>query len=361
MITNINKIFIVIILSFILYILFFQTKKETFINYKSCNNNNLDKALVNVLKQTNSEKVNKDWKLYLPCDNFNLEKELSKLSLNKNQYVFGISGSDYLASKNTLWEVLKNKYLDNVTEYVPKSYLPNDIELFKNDYKLGQLYILKKNLQQQKGINISKNFDFIVYSLQNKTINIVQELLNNPLLVDGRKINMRVYLLVICNDKHKNAYIHNNGFIYYTKQKYSKKKLDFDYHITTGYIDRSIYENNPLTHTDLYQHLDNIKEGNSKILQNNIVELMRNIFEPLKKYIGNNKKLQKGTSFQLFGCDVAPDKNLDCKLIEINKGPDLNFKDERDGEVKKDVLYSIFSLLKIDNNPNNYVNNFIKL
>jgi len=358
----IKNIFIVIIVSVILYILFLKkNNSEPFINYKSCENYNLDKALINVLNQTNSKKVDKNWKLYVPCDNFYIEKELSKLSINKDQFVFGISGSDYLASKNTLWEILKNYYLDNVTNYLPKSYLPKDINLFKNDYKIDQLYILKKNIQQQKGINISKNLDFIVYSLENKTINIVQELLSNPLLVDGRKINMRVYLLVICNEKYKNAYIHNNGFIYYTKNKYSKTNLDFDYHITTGYIDRSIYENNPLTHTDLYEHLDKIKQGNSKILKNNIVELMKNIFKPLQKYIGNNKKIQKGTSFQLFGCDVAPDKNLDCKLIEINKGPDLSFKDEKDGKVKKDVLYSIFSLLKIDNNPNNYVNNFIKL
>ena len=246
MINNINKFFIVIILSFILYILFFNKKKETFINYKSCKNNTLDKALINVLKQTNSEKVDKNWNLYVPCDNFNLEKELSKLSINKEQFVFGISGSDYLASKNTLWEILKNYYLNNVTNYLPKSYLPRDIELFKNDYKLNQLYILKKNIQQQKGIEISKNLDFILYSLQNKTINIVQELLSDPLLVDGRKINMRVYLFIVCNNKNKNGYIHNNGFIYYTRKKYSKKKIDFDYHITTGYIDRSVYENNEL-------------------------------------------------------------------------------------------------------------------
>ena len=28
--------------------------------------------------------------------------------------------------------------------------------------------------------------------------------------------------------------------------------------------------------------------------------------------------------FQLFGCDVAPDNHLGCKLMEINKGPDLD-------------------------------------
>ena len=73
--------------------------------------------------------------------------------------------------------------------------------------------------------------------------------------------------------------------------------------------------------------------------------------------------IKKGLSFQLFGCDVAPDKDLDCKLIEINKGPDMGFKDGRDGNLKKSVMVSIFNLLDIDDDmkDNKYDNRFIPL
>ena len=39
--------------------------------------------------------------------------------------------------------------------------------------------------------------------------------------------------------------------------------------------------------------------------------------------------------FQIFGADIAPDENLNVTIMEINKGPDIGFKDERDGNLKK--------------------------
>jgi hypothetical protein len=35
--------------------------------------------------------------------------------------------------------------------------------------------------------------------------------------------------------------------MYYTPQKYDDKDAAFDKHITTGYIDRKIYDTNPLS------------------------------------------------------------------------------------------------------------------
>ena len=51
--------------------------------------------------------------------------------------------------------------------------------------------------------------------------------------------------------------MHYNGFVYYTPKKYSNESLHFDHNITTGYIDRKIYEENPLTLKDFYDHLRN--------------------------------------------------------------------------------------------------------
>ena len=62
--------------------------------------------------------------------------------------------------------------------------------------------------------------------------------------------------------------------------------------------------------------------------------------------------------FQLFGCDVAPDSKLGCKLMEINKGPDMNAKDERDKQVKTTVQTDIFNIVE-DNNLSK--TNFIKI
>ena len=70
----------------------------------------------------------------------------------------------------------------------------------------------------------------------------------------------------------------------------------------------------------------------------------------------NKSNFKNNTSFQLFGADVAPDNNLNVKLIEINKGPDLNAKDKRDNEVKDKVVRDVFDITGVI--KSNKVNEF---
>ena len=60
--------------------------------------------------------------------------------------------------------------------------------------------------------------------------------------------------------------------------------------------------------------------------------------------ICNTKSLDNNVRFQLFGADVAPDNNLEVKLIEINKGPDLGAKDNKDNQVKDKVVRDVFDI-----------------
>jgi hypothetical protein len=61
-----------------------------------------------------------------------------------------------------------------------------------------------------------------------------------------------------------------------------------------------------------------------------------------------------GLGFQLYGADIAIDDKLNPSLMEINKGPDLSAKDEKDRNVKlklsEDILKSIGLLSNQNNN-----------
>ena len=141
-------------------------------------------------------------------------------------------------------------------------------------------------------------------------------------------------------------------FMYYTVKNFSYDSLDKDAHITTGYISRDVYKHNPLTLEDFYIYLD--KNGyNSNTLKHNIKNLFEKIMSAINLGICNRKLSDTNLLFQLFGTDIAPDNNLNVKLIEINKGPDMGGKDARDNAVKDAVIKDIFKTIGNIPNKNN--------
>jgi hypothetical protein len=137
--------------------------------------------------------------------------------------------------------------------------------------------------------------------------------------------------------------------------------MSFKKHITTGYIDRKVYEVNPLTLQDFRDYLESKNNGSSKVWDKSVEKLMGGVMQAISKKICKNKKLDNHFKFQLFGCDVAPDNKLGCTLMEINKGPDLDAKDERDKQVKLQVQRDMFKIIDPvdENEPKN--TRFVKI
>jgi hypothetical protein len=319
--------------------------------------------------------------LIVPCTYENTEKEIQELENNgindniykKNVRVFMLNNTDHLVSKLLLWRYLKNFYGSKIASTL----LPftwdltqnEDIEQFKKDYDMNKVYITKNNHQRQQGLKIHTDLQSIL-DMRNKHL-LVQELLQNPYLINGRKINLRVYVLVIRdNSGNAKVKVFNDGFLYYTKDLFKPNTSTFENNITTGYIDRKVYEENPLTIKDLKNYLDNpnrtITNIERYILDNYNIKLSDYIFSLIYKQIGLIFQVyenivgskNQGVNFQLYGVDVAIDDNLKPMVMEINKGPDITSKDERDGQVKRklseDILKSV-GLINDDEN-NGFIN-----
>lgn len=269
-------------------------------------------------------------------------------------YIYGIRSIDILASKahlHTILSVNESKH----RQFTPVTYLlsnDDEYQLFLKSFQPSKLYILKKNIQRQKGCTITNNIEYIKQSKYNHYV-VGQELLLDPFLINGHKINLRQYLLIIIKKKCK-FLLYNNGFMYYTPKPFKKNSTDIDRHITTGYIDRSIYERNPLTVQEFYQYLGDRKAA---VLKSNLIKLFKYIDEcytpSLLKYDSNHH-----LNFMIMGCDVAVNNNLECKIMEINKGPDLTYKDERDKFVKYNMIQDTLHEIGLINKPNK---NFIQL
>jgi len=366
--------FIIIIIIIVIVIIYIVKnnflKNEKFDNSIYWNNNNcksdLNSILEEELKKANITYDDNKWTLYFPCSYNSIKDELENIPIKEGGKYFIIDEVDQMAGKDYLWENLVKYYGVNKAEkLVPKSYIlgiDNDLKEFEKNYDPKKIYILKKNIQKQEGLKITNNKNEIL-NAKKDNYKLVQELLQNPYLVNGRKINLRCYVLVVCTDSGMTVYNYNDGFIYYTPNLFKKNSLVADDNITTGYIDRKVYDENPLTHQDLIKFMNSKYKNNyeSKVCFDRINNLLREVFVSFKDVIYKNNKFKYKniTMFQLFGVDVAIDDKLYPKIMEINKGPDLNAKDERDKKLKSSVVNNILKIIGVVNNNNK--NNFVKI
>ena len=63
--------------------------------------------------------------------------------------------------------------------------------------------------------------------------------------------------------------------------------------------------------------------------------------------------------FIILGADVSPDQDLNVKLLEMNKGPDLKAKDDRDRAVKEKLVHECINLLKTPDDSNHFFTKII--
>jgi len=332
---------------------------------------------MNVLDEN---KFNFNHNLYIPCayDNINIEYDL--FDYDPYGMYFLIDGTDIIVSKDNLAMMLYSYYGKSAEKYIPKTWIPHNVQSmneFKREYNPNSIYILKKNIQRQTDIKILNNEVDIHNALTEHSTNeypyiVIQELLQNPYLIDGRKINLRVYVLIIKYNEEYRVYVYNDGFMYYTSEKFIPNSTDPKVNITTGYIDRKVYEKNPLTLKDLENYLNDesrplspsekkIQRYNmlSEYLRKNILDLIRDVLIIFRDKMGNMDKLKQSLKFQLYGVDIAVNHDLSVKLMEINKGPDLNAKDKRDCSVKYNLIKDTFKIVDIIDNDNN--NNFERI
>jgi hypothetical protein len=346
---------------------------------------NIDQTIKEVLDSYGirySPHDKKDWEIYIPCTYNNLSNQINDVPNAESKKIFILDDADEICGKDKIWHNLCISYgRELAKQIIPCTYIlsnDEDMQKFEEEYEKQKLYILKKNIQRQEGLLITNNKEDIINAKTNGYV-IVQELLQDPYLINGRKINMRFYVLVTCTNGKLEAYVHNNGFMYYTAEKFKMGDLTTGPNITTGYIDRQVYIENPLTHMDFRTYLDTkerelndeeiyllaTRHKLSNYVFGSIYSLLGMVIAGMQNSLCKKEgKLSRNTTFQLFGADVAINNKLEPQIMEFNKGPDLDAKDERDKNVKLTVIKDMFNLLDITSAETTQLpskNGFIKI
>jgi len=284
----------------------------------------------------------------------NVDKEMGSMTWPKTvAYIYGVAGSDLLASKSLLAITLTAASLDTLQPltYITENGIGKDKFLADYEKLKGKSFILKKNIQRQEGCMITGDLQVVAAAFDPTSGYVVcQELLQNPLVITeasgiGRKVNVRIYLLVIVSPVVGcTCYMYNDGFMYYTPSAFVAGSLDAAANITTGYIDRQVYIDNPLTFNDL---LLKVSTSQASILYNNTIAALTNLAAIYKQKFTEANKNIPGIKFNIFGVDIAPANDYTVKIMEVNKGPDLSYKDDRDELLKKTMVAEMLGIVGI--------------
>ena len=319
-------------------------EKKEILFYK-CNKYVLGKIIKEILLTNNIKRtrnINDNWLLFLPCTYNNIETEMTKMDDTKNKILFGIKGCDLLVSKNNVWKLLENKYgRSNAKQIMPETWILSNkkqMELFKNNFSEKNMYIMKKNLQRKEGLLLTNNLEEIINN-NDKKFRIVQKYMRNTYMINKRKVNLRIYLLIIYKNNKLTSYYYKNGKCIYTNKDYTgSNKLEEN--ITSLNLDLNIYEKNPF---DLFELVNYMDKKKYVILIENIKNNLKKLEIMYRSMISNlNKNNNKNVHFQLFGLDYIFDDNMNIYLLEINKGPDMNPKNKTDYKLKYTILEDVF-------------------
>ena len=280
----------------------------------------------------NTNNINDNWDIYIPHGYNRIEVELKHLKpSNDNQIILGIQGCDNLVGKTWLWNILERTYgRQKASTLMPETYvLENEehVKLFKEQYKEGEIYILKKRRQRKEGIQLTRDLKEILEA-KDQEFTLVQNYKRDILLVNKRKLNLRIYLLLKFKNGFLEGYINKYGTCIYSNKEYDDSTLDFENNITSYNLDLKVYDDNPMTMRQLRTYLLDNGYKDPDILLKRIDEKMRLVLDAVKPYLGIHRNLDDNLCAQIFGMDFIVDKDLNPYLLECNKGPDMKPKED---------------------------------
>lgn len=262
------------------------------------------------------------------------------------------------------------KVLPEEYNFMPRTWiLPADYTLLINHAKemrmkkKGKTFIVKpSNGAQGHGISLFKNAEKIP---QTENV-IVQEYIDKPLLLDGFKFDLRIYVLITSCDPLR-IFLFNDGLVRLATEKYlppHESNVNHLYmHLTNYSVNRhnEYYEKNTTIDTGSKRSIRYFNEYLRRsdidvaMLWRNIADMIVRtliVAEPhvLHAYRMCRPGVPSGSDsvcFEVLGFDIMIDRKLRPWLLEINRSPSFGTDERLDFEIKSSLIEDTFKLLNI--------------
>jgi hypothetical protein len=306
-------------------------------------------------KKTKSlAKANVIWKLYK-------YEEMLKLvpKLKRHQKYNHFPKTYQLGRKDNLWRnYLKfNKNFPTEYNFLPLTYLiPNSLNDFKTAYKNSNMWIVKpKNSARGSGVRLLKNLADLPKEC------IVSKYLDNPHLINNKKYDLRIYVLVTSYLPLK-IYLFKEGLVRFASEEFDKQDKDNIYiHLTNYAVNKKNVNYMKNNNDDLFGSKWSLSSYKKYFQINKLDNEYTEIFERIKDIITKTiititeesinilKSISKHPSnlYELYGFDILIDSKYRPWLLEVNVSPSLNCDSELDLKIKTQLLTDVMNTIGI--------------
>eukprot|EP00760_Papus_ankaliazontas_P024358 PhM_4_TR2261/c0_g1_i1/m.15705/K16600/TTLL2; tubulin polyglutamylase TTLL2 len=325
--------------------------------YNSNNNNNEDDNNKNTKTSASAPLANLWWKTsrFFPSDMVLYNEAYPHARLNH----FPRSGS--ITKKDNLHRNLRRFRVAQgggaMLDFAPTTFvLPGEYVKFCQAYGDAQeadggtnaVWICKPSeLSRGRKIFVFRDIGELLYDCSS----VVQRYVHNPLLIDGRKFDLRIYVLVTSFQPLR-VYMYDDCLARFSTSKYDLAKLDDLFsHLTNYAINR---ENTDFGVPGACKwHLPQIKEAFASrgvdfaLLFDRITTIVISTLLSICTEVPRNV-----SCFELFGFDVLFDENFKAWLLEVNFSPSLGVESDVDERVKYGLIKDMIETLNIQSFAN---------
>eukprot|EP00602_Paraphysomonas_sp_CaronLab_P006422 CAMPEP_0185031258 /NCGR_PEP_ID=MMETSP1103-20130426/18640_1 /TAXON_ID=36769 /ORGANISM="Paraphysomonas bandaiensis, Strain Caron Lab Isolate" /LENGTH=328 /DNA_ID=CAMNT_0027566729 /DNA_START=401 /DNA_END=1387 /DNA_ORIENTATION=- len=209
------------------------------------------------------------------------------------------------------------------------------------------------NQEEDSPVSAGKEIDPSRRRLQRSRGWIVQEYMERPLLISGRKFDVRCFVLLVLRDGDLRAYLYEEGYVRTSCRRYNLKDLsDRETHLTNDAVQKKSaaygkHENgNKLNYEEWQTVIDrDYPDAPPGVVHNVILpQILRQTTISIRATRDRLSQSDIRKSFELLGYDYMVDSEYRSTLIEVNSNPCLEFSCPMLERLLPEMMENVFQI-----------------
>ena len=261
--------------------------------------------------------------------------------------VDNLLGMNAIGNKGKLWTSLRRAYgRDRAAELMPLTYNltdPADVALLKAEHAPTSRYVCKNVLKSRReGIRVTDNLTFVL-NARKEGYGIAQVYARDVLTVERRKVNVRAWLVVACDGRHRpTAYLYKDAKCLYATADYDEDADDDAARVTATMHatmhNRHKSANLPQTVADLGPAVAD-RGGSPETLFASMRRALGDVFGAARSKICRAEAVgSQQARTMIFGVDFLFTGALKPLVIEVQVFPNLKAADAGDFALKQRLI-----------------------